>query len=136
MELDAVLHFAFAEVTQTGGPLPRMDQIVGHTLGEKNVPGVTAIHYPLRHVDAGPGDVSAPAYVSHFAHRSAVNAHAYRKFRVFLERFGNLERALGRFLRAAAKDQGHPVTGRQPNQLFVGRFPHRRRRQHDFNELV
>ena len=42
----------------------------------------------------------------------------------------------GRFLCAAAKDQRHPVAGWQPNELFVRRFPHRRRRQHDFNELV
>jgi hypothetical protein len=65
-----------------------------------------------------------------------VNAHPHRKFRVLLERFGNLERAPGRFFRAVPEDQRHPIAGRQPNQLFVRRFPHRRRRQHDFNELV
>jgi len=113
-----------------------MDQIIRHVLGEENVPGVTAIHHPLRHVDARPGDVGAPAHVGHFAHWSAVNAHPHRKFRVLLERFGNLERAPGRFLRAVMEDQGHPVAGWQPNQLFVCRFAHRRCRQHDFSELV
>ena len=108
-----------------------MDQIIGHMLGEKNVAGVAAIHDPLRHVDPGPGDVRAPAHVGHLAHRSAVNAHAHRKFRVLLKRLGNLERAPGRFLRAAAKDQRHPVAGRQPNELFVGRCAHLRCGQHD-----
>ena len=119
MEPDAVLDLAFPQVAQTRRPLPGMHQIIRHVLGEKNVPGVTAIHHPLRHVDAGPGDVGAPAHVGHLAHRAAVNAHAHRKFRMFLKRFGNLERAAGRFFRAVAKDQRHAIAGRQPNELFV-----------------
>ena len=136
MESDAVLDLAFPQVAQTGRPLPGMHQIIGHVLGEKNVPGVAAIHHPLRHVDAGPGDVGAPAHVGHLAHRSAVNAHAHRKFRVLLERFGDLERAPGRLFRAVAKDERHSITGRQPNELFVRRFADRRRREHDLSELV
>ncbi len=131
-----MLDLALTQVAQPRGPLPGMDQVIGHVLGEENVSGIAAIHHPLRHVDAGPGDVGAPAHVGHLAHRSAVDAHPHRKFRVLLERFGNLERAPGWLLGAAAKDQRHPVAGRQPNQLFVRRLPHRRRRQHDFNELV
>ena len=129
MEPDAVLDLAFAEVAQTRRPLPVLHQIIRHVLGEKNVPGVAAIHHPLRHVDAGPGDVGAPAHVGHLAHRSAVNAHPHRKFRMLLERFGDLERAPGRFFRAVAKDQRHPIAGRQPNELFVGRVAHLRRRR-------
>ena len=96
-----------------------MHQIIRHVLGEKNVPGVTAIHHPLRHVDASPGDVGAPTHVGYLTHRSAVNAHAHRKLRMFLKRFGNLERAARWLFRAVAKDQGHAVAGRQPNELFV-----------------
>ena len=84
----------------------------------------------------GPGEIGASAHVGHLAYRSAVNPHPHRKFRVFLERFGNFERAPGGFFRTVAKDERHPIAGRQPNQLFVRRFPHRRRREHDFNELV
>ena len=131
-----MLDLAFPQVAQTRRPLAVLHQIIRHVLREENVPGVAAIHHSLRHVDAGPGDVGASAHVGHLAHRSAVNAHAHRKFRVPLERFGNFERAPGRFLCAVAEDQRHPIAGRQPNQLFVRRFPHRRRRQHDFNELV
>ena len=129
MEPDAVLDLAFTQVAQTRRPLPVMHQIIRHVLREENVPGVAAIHHPLRHVDAGPGDVGAPAHVGHLAHRSAVNAHAHGKFRVLLERFGNLERAPGRFFRAVAEDQRHPIAGRQPNELFVGGFAHLRRRR-------
>ena len=66
-----------------------------------------------------PAMLVPPAHVGHLAHRSAVNAHAHRKFRMFLKRFGNLERAAGRFFRAVAEDQRHAVAGRQPNELFV-----------------
>jgi hypothetical protein len=86
-----------------------MDQIIRHMLGEKNVAGVAAIHHPLRHVDAGPGDVGAPAHVGHLAHRSAVNAHPHGKFRVLLKCFGNLECAPGRFLRAVMENQRHSI---------------------------
>ena len=119
-----------------GRPLPVLHQIIRDVLGEKNVPGVAAIHHPLRHVDAGPGDIGPPAHVSHLAHRPAVNAHAHRKFRMLLQRFGNLERTPGRFFRAVVEDQRHPIAGRQPNELFVGGFAHRRRREHDLSELV
>ena len=112
MKPDAVLYVALTQVTQTRRPLPILHQVIRNVLGEENVPGVAAIHDPLRHVDSGSGDIGASAHVSHFAHRSAVNAHPHRKFRVLEERFGNLECAPGRFLRAAAKHQRHPVAGR------------------------
>ena len=95
-----------------------MLQIIRHMLGEKNVPGITAIHHPLRHVDASPGDVRVPVHVGDLIHRSAVNAHAHRKLRMFLKRFGNLERAAHRRFRAVAKDQAPAIAGRQPNEFF------------------
>ena len=119
MQPDAVLDLAFTQVAQTRRPLPVLHQIIRHVLGEKNVPRVTAIHHPLRHVDAGPGDVGPPAHVGHLTHRSAVNAHPHRKFRVFSERFGDLQRAMRWLFRAMAKDQRHAIAGRQPNELFV-----------------
>ena len=119
MEPDAGLDFAISQVMQTRGPLPVLHQIIRHVLREENVSGVAAIHHPLRHVDAGPGNVGAPTHVGHLAHRSAVNAHAHGKFRVLPERFGNLQRAPGWFLRAMAKDQRHAIAGRQPNELFL-----------------
>ena len=136
MQPDAVLDFAITEIVQTRRPLPVLHQVIGHMLRKKDVPCVAAIHHPLRHVDAGPRDVGPPAHVGHLAHRSAVNAHAHGKFRVLAERFGDLERAPGRFLRAVAEDQRHPIAGRQPNELFVRGLADLRRGQHDLSELV
>jgi hypothetical protein len=136
MKPNAVLDLTLTEVAQPRRPLSGMHQVIRHVLGEKNVSGVAAIHHPLRHVDAGSGKIGPPAHVGHLAHRSAVNAHAHGKFRVLLKRFGNLERAPGGFLRAVAEDQGHPIASRQPNELFVRRFTHRRGRQHDLSELI
>ena len=112
MQPDAVFHLAVAEISQPRRPLPVLDQIIRHMLREKNVPGVAAIHHPLRHVDPGAGDVVASAHIVHFAHRPAVNAHPHRKFRVLPQGLGNLERAARRLFRAVMKDQRHPVTGR------------------------
>ena len=78
MEPHAMLDLAFAQITQPRRPLPVLHQIIRHMLREENVPGVAAIHHPLRHVDPGPGDVVAPAHIGHFAHRPAVNAHPHR----------------------------------------------------------
>ncbi len=105
-------------------------------LREENVPRVAAIHHPLRHVDAGARDVGPPAQVGHLAHRSAVNAHAHGKFRVLPERFGDFQRTAGGLRRAAAKDQRHSIAGGQPDELFVGRFAHRRGRENNLRELV
>ena len=52
------------------------------------------------------------------------------------ERLGDLERTSRRLFRAVAKDQRHPVAGRQPNELFVGRVAHLRRPEHDFRQLA
>ena len=53
------------------------------------------------------------------------------KFRVLPQRLGDLERAARRLFRAVTKDQRHPVAGRQPDELFVGRVAHLRRPEHD-----
>ena len=52
------------------------------------------------------------------------------------ERLGNLERAPRRLFRAMAKDQGHPVARRQPNELFASGCAHLRGGEHDLSELV
>ena len=52
------------------------------------------------------------------------------------KRFGNLERAAGRFLRAVTKDQCHAITGRKPNQLFISRRAHLRCPEYDLGKLV
>jgi hypothetical protein len=74
-------------------------------LGEEDVSGIAAVHYSLRHVDPGPGNVAAPAHVGHFAHWPAVNAHPERNFGMLPERFCDLERAPRGLFPAVTKDQ-------------------------------
>jgi hypothetical protein len=45
--------------------------------GDKNVSGVSAIHHPLRHVDAGAREIGMTIHINHPAHWTAV--HAYPK---------------------------------------------------------
>jgi hypothetical protein len=108
----AVLHFTLAEIAQARCPLPILRKIVGNTLREEDVPGIAAIHHPLRDVDSSAGDVATTAHVSHLAYRPAMNPHPHRNLRMRLERLGNLERAARRFRRAVAKDQCHSITRR------------------------
>ena len=131
-----MFHLALAEVVQVRLPMAILLQIFRHMFGEQDVPGIAAIHHPLRHVDSGPGDVGPPAHIGHFAHRPAVNAHPHRNLRMLPERLGDLERAPSRLFRAVAKDQRHAVAGRQPNELLVGRVAHLRRPEHDFRQLA
>ena len=49
---------------------------------KKNVTGIAAIHYSLRDVDSGAGDIGSPVYIGHFVDGPTVNSHAYLKFRV------------------------------------------------------
>ena len=58
------------------------------------------------------------------------------KFRVLAQRLGDLERTARRLFGAVTKDQRHPVAGRQPNELFVGRVAHLRRPEHDLRQLA
>ena len=132
----SVFYFAGSKVVQERSPLFVFFEILGDMLGKENVPGIAAIHHPLRHVDPSPGEVGPPAHVGHFAHRPAVNAHSHRNFRMLAERLGDLERASSGLFRAVMKDQGHPIAGRQPNELFVGRIADLRRPEDDFRQLA
>jgi hypothetical protein len=55
---------------------------------------------------------------------------------MLLQRFRDLERTPRRLFRAVVEDERHPVAGRQPNELFVGRGAHLRCREDDRSELV
>ena len=52
-----MFHLEGADVVQKRSPSFIFRQVLGHMMGEKNVPGVATIHHPLRVVDPGPGDI-------------------------------------------------------------------------------
>ena len=96
-------------------------QIFGHMFGKQDVPGIAAIHHPLRHVDSGAGDVGALD-----SHRSTsftgplwIPMRSWNRG-MTSERLRDLDRASRRRLRAVAKDQRHAVASRQPNEFPSG----------------
>ena len=52
MQALAVLHLALAQIMQVILPVPVLDQIIGYTPGQKNVPGIAAIQHPLCDIDS------------------------------------------------------------------------------------
>ena len=62
-----VFHFAGAKIMQERTPLFVFFQVFGDMFGKKNVPGVAAIHHPLRHVETGAGQIGPIR--SHRSHR-------------------------------------------------------------------
>ncbi len=85
MEIDDIepytmFDFALAQFVQVRPPSAILREIIGDSFREQNVPSVAAIHNALRHGDAGAGHIRALVYIHNFIDRSAVNAHANRKF--------------------------------------------------------
>src|SRR5260370_29797861 len=70
-----VFHFARAEVVQERPPAFVLFEIFGDVLGKENVPGVPAIHNPLRHVEASSAEIGVTIYIYDTAHTTAVHAN-------------------------------------------------------------
>ena len=104
-----MFHFARTKVMQEWSPLFIFFEIISDTLRKQNVPGVPAIHHPLRHVDPGTSYVCLSGNVDHTAHWTAMYSHAKLQALVFFKRTTDFDRALRRRLRARVKDKRHPV---------------------------
>ena len=104
-----MFHFARAKFVQERSPLLVFFQIFSDVLGEKNVPGVAAIHHSLRHVDASASEIGPFVYIDHPANGSAVDSHPKLQSRMFLERAADLHRALRQALPGSVKYQRHAV---------------------------
>ncbi len=135
-ELDSVLHLALPQRMQVGRPLPVFGEILRHPLGKEDVARIATVHHPLRQIDPRPRDVGPLVQIGHFAYRAAVNPHSHPNLGALLESARHFQGALRRFFRIIAKDQRHPVAGRQPDELLVGRFKHLRCGQHNIGELA
>src|SRR5439155_1193342 len=64
-------------------PVAVLLQILGHVFRHQDVTSITTIHYSLRDVDAGTGNIGATTYVNHTANRPAMNPHAQLQLGVF-----------------------------------------------------
>ena len=70
-----MFHFTLAKIVEVRVPARERREIFGHVFRQKNVTGIAAIHHPLRHVNARPGNVGTIAHIDHFIDRPAVNPH-------------------------------------------------------------
>src|SRR5438552_15590130 len=71
----AVLYLAFTKIVQMSLPVTVLLQVFGHVFRHQDVTRIATIHYPLRDVDAGTGNIGATTYVNHTANRPAMNSH-------------------------------------------------------------
>src|SRR5438552_10687918 len=107
-----VFYVEGADIVQARPPAFVFRQVLSHMMGEKDVAGITTIHYSLGHVDTGPSHICPLVHVHYPADRPAVNAHADLQTLVALERAADLYRTLRRVLRTLVEDQRHAVAGR------------------------
>jgi len=71
-----MFYFTFAKIVQMRIPVGIRRKIVRHTFRQKNVPGIAAIHHPLRHVDSRAGNIRPITNINDRIHRAAVNSHS------------------------------------------------------------
>ena len=115
-----MLHFAFPQVVQMGTPLAILFQVVSHMLGQKNVPGVPAIHHSLRQIDSSARYIGTIVHVGNSAHRSAVDSHAHPQLRVAPQCLAHLQRTGNWRVRRGRKNQRHSIASRQSRQFTSG----------------
>ena len=93
-------------------------EVLGDSLRKKNVPGIAAIHHPLRDIDSSAGNVGLIVHIGDAIDRPAVNSHAQLNLRMTFQRITDLERTFYRRFRIGEKSEHHPITSRQTNQFF------------------
>ncbi len=91
-----MLYLAIAEIVQERLPVPVLGEIIRHAPREQDVPGVTAIHHPLRSVNSAAGDIGALVYIRDLVDGPTVNSHAHPNLPVSLQRLADLQRAMSR----------------------------------------
>src|SRR5436190_14812092 len=80
----AVFYFTCAKIVQKRTPLRVLLQVLGDMFRKQNVSGIAAIHYSLRDIDAGAGDVRLLVQIADLVNRTAVNPHPDAKFWIIL----------------------------------------------------
>src|SRR5947209_111604 len=104
MNAHTMFHLALPKIVEVWRPLAILLQIFRDMLGEQDVSGITAIHYPLRHVYSRASDVRLFIKIADFIHWTAVNAHAHGQVGMTLQCLGSLDRAQDWRFGATSKD--------------------------------
>src|SRR5512140_2793111 len=115
-----MFHFARTKIVQERSPLLVFFQIFSDVFGEKNVPGVAAIHHSVSHVKASAREIGPLVYIDQPTNWPAVDSHPKLQTRMFLERAADLHRALRRRFRTRVKYQRYAVAGRDFKQAARG----------------
>src|SRR5438046_6907725 len=85
--------------------------------GQKNMPGIAAIHDALRHVDPWSRNVRLVVNIGDSINWAAVHSHPYLNMQMLSQRFADLERTSHWLFRTVEEKQRHPVSGRHPDQF-------------------
>ena len=112
-----MLYFDFAQIVQALLPLAILRQVVGDSLGKKNVAGIATIHDSLRNIDPSASDIRSIVHIGNAADRTAVNAHAQLQLRMSFERFTDFQGTLHRRFWAVEEDQRHAIANRETDQF-------------------
>ena len=92
-------------------------EVVSHTFGKQNMPGIPTAHHALRDIDTCTGEIGSVIYVRNLVHRPAMNPHPHADVRIIFQGFGYFHGALDRSLQAVGENQRHPIARWQSNQL-------------------
>src|SRR5881275_326461 len=111
-----VLNLTLAQIVQIRLPVPVLNQIFRYMPGQKNMPGIAAIHDALRHVDPRSGDVRLVINIGDLIHWAAVHSHPQLDMGMLLQCSADLERTSHRLFRTVEEKERHPVSGRHPDQ--------------------
>jgi hypothetical protein len=137
VQTQTVLHLALAQIVQARLPVPILGQIIGHMLGQKNMPGIAAIQHPLRDVDSRSCKVRFVVNVPDRIDWTAVNSHSHLDVRILLQHLANLERTARGLFRTVKKKERHSIAGRHSNELAPGfRSAKAFRSAHDLIQLL
>src|SRR5947199_9056495 len=92
--------------------------------GQKNMPGIAAIHDALRHVDPWSRDVRLFVNIGDLIHWAAVHSHPQLDMRMLLQCSADLARKSQRPFRTVEEKERHPLSVWYPAQFaFCFRGP-------------
>src|SRR4029453_15184529 len=98
-------------------PVSVVFQVFREMFGEENMSRIPTIHDALRHVNSSSEKIGLIVDIRHWIDRATVNAHAYSKFRVALQRLADFQCAFHWRFGIVGKDEHHSIARGKTRQL-------------------
>jgi hypothetical protein len=117
VQTQPVLDFALAQIMQARLPMPVLTQVLRYVRGQKNMPGITAIHHTLRNIDSRTGYVRFLVNIGDSADWTTMNSHPQSDSGMILQCSANLERTSRWLFRTVEENERHPIPGRHPDEF-------------------